>query len=471
MFNRKQLCGMTLGLLAIVGLGLSAWGEFVQAPKVSVERLLKNTAAYIKEHPQDPQGYYVHGRLHHLAYAMNAKDLPIFNADKTDKPLTLDERSIYIDRDNPQKLDDATIAHIKEGLANYRKALELDPKRPLYHLSLASLMESASSPVILKEDELEKPTEAEQKKIEDSIKALGGENPETRENAFDALYALGSKALTQLQAHGKDEDLETRTQSERLITVICQSRAAAEYLQAFNLGKDLDLKATHQPLDGIASMISHEAGSGFLRLVQKRKLSDAEKTAANEVEAHLKKLQNLPQGPITPIVFSLTAGKDAKLADLLDNAKTVRFDLDGDERAELRHWVQPTTCILVWDPDHKGKIVSGRQLFGSVTWWMFWNDGYHALDALDDNRDGTLSGAELDGLAVWRDANRNGISDPGEVVPLTSLGIVSLSVRKTHSDGQAPACRDGVRLSDGTVLPSFDWIAEGVPEPVPEPAK
>jgi tetratricopeptide (TPR) repeat protein len=39
------------------------------------------------------------------------------------------------------------------------------------------------------------------------------------------------------------------------------------------------------------------------------------------------------------------------------------------------------------------------RLFGTVTWWMFWNDGDHALDALDDERDGRLRGAELHGPA------------------------------------------------------------------------
>lgn len=47
--------------------------------------------------------------------------------------------------------------------------------------------------------------------------------------------------------------------------------------------------------------------------------------------------------------------------------------------------VQP---LLVRDPQHKSKIESGRQLFGNVTWWMFWRNGYQALAALDDTMDG-----------------------------------------------------------------------------------
>ena len=44
-------------------------------------------------------------------------------------------------------------------------------------------------------------------------------------------------------------------------------------------------------------------------------------------------------------------------------------------------------------------------MFGSVTWWLFFSDGYRALDTLDDNRDGRLTGSELSGIAVWFDRN------------------------------------------------------------------
>jgi hypothetical protein len=48
-------------------------------------------------------------------------------------------------------------------------------------------------------------------------------------------------------------------------------------------------------------------------------------------------------------------------------------------------------------------IRDARQLFGSRTWWIFFRDGYEALSVLDDNRDGQLTGAEMEGIAVWVD--------------------------------------------------------------------
>jgi hypothetical protein len=106
----------------------------------------------------------------------------------------------------------------------------------------------------------------------------------------------------------------------------------------------------------------------------------------------------------------------------------VKFDLDGTGRPQTYPWLRPDAAFLVWDPQHTGRITSGRQLFGNVTWWMFWNDGYQAMAALDDNHDGWLTGCELAGLALWFDVNQNGVSDPGEVIPIDKTDIEGIAV-------------------------------------------
>lgn len=69
----------------------------------------------------------------------------------------------------------------------------------------------------------------------------------------------------------------------------------------------------------------------------------------------------------------------------------------------------------MFDGDGKGRINSVLQLFGNVTFWMFWRNGYEAMRALDDNGDGSPAGGELAGLGPWRDENGNGVSERGEV--------------------------------------------------------
>jgi hypothetical protein len=147
----------------------------------------------------------------------------------------------------------------------------------------------------------------------------------------------------------------------------------------------------------------------------------------------------------------------SSLSDLLEPGLDVPFDLDGDGAVERWPWVKPDTGILVWDPDHRAEITSGLQLFGSVTWWMFFADGYHALDALDDDRDGRLRGRELAGLGVWFDRNGDGRSEPGEVVPVERLGIYWIATHATSRDGDSPANLEGLGLDDGRVLPTYDW--------------
>jgi len=102
-------------------------------------------------------------------------------------------------------------------------------------------------------------------------------------------------------------------------------------------------------------------------------------------------------------------------------------------------------------------VRSGFDLIGQRTWSVFWSDGFEALRALDDDRDGELTGGELGGLSLWRDANRNGVSDPGEVVPANVHGIVALSVNGQRTRRDLITAPDGVRFDNGETRPLYDW--------------
>jgi hypothetical protein len=163
--------------------------------------------------------------------------------------------------------------------------------------------------------------------------------------------------------------------------------------------------------------------------------------------------------PITPIAIPLADGVDA--LDLVDDMAAVRFDADGSGLARKWTWIRSNAAWLVFDRGGRGQIRSGLQLFGNVTFWLFWPNGYAALAALDDNGDGAIAGAELAGLALWRDANHNGVSEPGEVRPVAAWGLVSLSHRfeydERHPDEIAWSPR-GVTFTNGTVRPTFDLV-------------
>ncbi len=208
-----------------------------------------------------------------------------------------------------------------------------------------------------------------------------------------------------------------------------------------------------------------EAKEAIIRLIKNDTTPEA-KTELKRLKAAINRFEHSPIS-ISPIVFPMRGR--LPLSSLLTNNKPVRFDLmgSGAKSGERWSWVNNRAGILVWDPLHTGKIRSGHQLFGNVTWCMIWQHGYQPLERLDDNHNGSLQGKELEGLAVWCDKNENGVSDKGEVIPLRKLGIVRIAVHGQQRQGiyWNP---QGIVRRDGSTLPTYDWIAQEMPANTPK---
>ena len=235
-----------------------------------------------------------------------------------------------------------------------------------------------------------------------------------------------------------------------------QNAALDNYRKAFDIASQRELAEGY--FGPGYEAISQEAGERIISIQAHKPNDAAARAEVSRLQPMVTKLRQKPRA-ITPVIFSFHEG--AALHELVAQDVRVSFDLDGQGGASWT-WLQPTTGILVWDPLRTGNVHSGLQLFGSVTWWMFWRDGYQALASLDDNHDGWLSGAELAGLAVWIDRNQNGKSDPGEVVPLAEAGILRIAVTAAPDGGRMLANPQGIEFSDGRRTPSYDWIATSV---------
>jgi hypothetical protein len=163
---------------------------------------------------------------------------------------------------------------------------------------------------------------------------------------------------------------------------------------------------------------------------------------------------------ITPVAIPLEDGMSVD--QMLSPSTRVRFDADGSGLPKSWTWISPKAGWLVYAPDRNTKpVTSALQLFGNVTFWLFWENGYHAMRALDDNHDGSLSGAELEGLAIWQDRNSNGADDPGEVRTLAAWGIVSLSCAHVSTPDRADYAamsEAGVTFTDGRTRPTYDLL-------------
>jgi hypothetical protein len=181
-------------------------------------------------------------------------------------------------------------------------------------------------------------------------------------------------------------------------------------------------------------------------------LSEADRGSIDQIRARL--IASPPTYSITPIFVPL---KNAPFATLIDPGSPVAFDFAGIGDRRAGGWLTRDAAWLVWDPNQRGDIRSGFDLIGQRSWGVFWSDGFEALRALDDDGDNELTGAELTGLALWRDADSDGVSDAGEVQPLAAHGVIGLSTGgKPERAGLIVAPR-GVRLEGGESRPLYDW--------------
>lgn len=214
--------------------------------------------------------------------------------------------------------------------------------------------------------------------------------------------------------------------------------------------KEMDLKSL--PLGG--RTITGEAAGYLIPLLD----PDKDKDEIATLTERAAKLNKLPR-PVTPVAVPLRDGLGAR--DIEDRDAAVAFDADGSGLKRKWTWITKDAGWLVYDPRGAGDVHSGLQLFGNVTFWLFWDTGYNALASLDDDGDGVLTGDELRGLAIWNDANGDGVCDPGEVRPLSDFGIVAVSCRferdPNHPDRIAFSPR-GVTFRDGATRPTFDLV-------------
>jgi hypothetical protein len=435
-----------LVIAAAIVLQSTASALFVVPDNVPVERLLRNTRAYVHEQPKDPDGYYTLARIHYMAFAHRVLEIPADDPEEGSPPKLAPD---WLSGNHARRLlwEHATQLVLDEFGYAFRADVPQDEERQIENRTSQKVIELGKAkwcPPGPTHEELNRHAASASVNFKKAIQL----------DRKRALHHLGLASLFEQYAEFLQENCGVPTE----FTAIILDRARNSYHTAYSLSVKKDLRRKHLPIEGLHSLVSHEAGQGYVRLSARRlDVPWTERLRLARIKRNLDRLQALRPNMVTPIVFSLA--EHTSLADLLAPNVHVRFDLDGDGLVEEWPWVKPTTGILVWDPDRTGGITSGRQLFGSVTWWLFFPDGYRALDCLDDNRDGMLTGEELTGISVWFDANANGRSEKGEVVPIEELGVVSLAIRATGKDGNALMNPAGLAFSDGRTIPTYDWVA------------
>lgn len=422
--------------------------KFARPQPVPVDRLLKQAEAYVAAHPESAEGRYLIARIHYLAFARASFSVPTFGDTDEGKPEVPPSWMIGPDRSNERYEEARRLAFKDIGIPGSPVPAAKEKEWGTAYLKhLEALQKSGWLP----------PKELNHERLVfHAVAALHGFQELAGKEPRNSLYPLGLASLQEQIVRWKEQAGPAGIPDE--LKTVEMGDACTNYLAAYHAAFPTDAKLRNTPLGGYSSLVSYEAGQAFVRLVEAETKPSAEfARALPKVKAGVAKIQKIPKGAITPIIFTMRPVSG--ISELLAPETVVDFDLRGYGPAERSTWIKTDTALLVWDPEKRGDITSGQQLFGGYTFQLFRANGYDALTALDDNGDGMLTGAELTGIRAWFDTNADGKSAPAEIRDLAELGIVGIAVSITGQDGRHPMNAHGLLLRDGSTLPTWDWIS------------
>lgn len=152
----------------------------------------------------------------------------------------------------------------------------------------------------------------------------------------------------------------------------------------------------------------------------------------------------------------------------------VEFDIDADGRMNRITWTarNSTVAFVAADRNHNSKIDNGAELFGN--WTVLRSgvragNGFEALKELDSNGDGIVNRFDprWNDLLLWRDANHDGVSQPGELQRVAGSGIVGIAT-EYHWAGRRDASGNLLAYQGWTYLesgarPAYDVYFRTVP--------
>jgi hypothetical protein len=455
------VAGLTV---SVAPLASAHWGMPQEMP---IDRVIANLETWVKQNPNDAQAWYSLARARSYAFATDSGNLKYRG--EPNRPEVSGGPFQYRPELSKGKDLGAAIKHLDGGIRAYNTAIKLRQNDPAFRYGLACLLEDGLK--VSAQAKAFPMLDVQVVNAEDARRFGDGKDLSTPESlqairnvlSPDSSYRWGRhqeyvRAAEWVMFRARSK--KTFAEMDQLWTKAWSLEMFEQYFTAACYALPEESTALEEPLSGLSSFISYQAAQDYLRLLNTSGSDEKFPVRKAIASSIVKAMDALPRcSAITPLVVPLDDSRC--LHEVLDRSRQVSFDLDGTGRPQTVQWITSQAAFLVWDPQHSGQITSGRQLFGSATWWMFFADGFSALASLDDDHNGRVEGSELSGLALWRDANGNGISDPGEVTPVEKWGIRSLSCR---ADGREA---DGLVSHSGLVLdiagqectrPLWDWI-------------
>jgi hypothetical protein len=148
---------------------------------------------------------------------------------------------------------------------------------------------------------------------------------------------------------------------------------------------------------------------------------------------------------------------------LTDLDHGVKFDIFGIGVPVNISWIVPGSddAFLVLDRNGNGNVDNGRELFGNrspqaasiqpngfvaLAEWDKWQNGGNG-DGVIDSRDVIFLH-----LRLWQDLDHDAVTDPGELISLSSLGVLSIELRYKEggrADRYGNVLRYRAKVDDG----------------------
>jgi hypothetical protein len=177
--------------------------------------------------------------------------------------------------------------------------------------------------------------------------------------------------------------------------------------------------------------------------------------------------------------------KDDIHIDYVDSDDPIAIDLNGDgvEYLSISHgvtftdkatgettstaWVGPDDGMLVIDANNSGTVDESREYVFTEWSDTAKTDLEAVAEVFDTNNDGMLDAQDeqWEQFAVWQDRDSDGITDEGELVPLSELGVESIALTY-NEDSEPGSAADGDVIIHGQSTVTYEdgstTIAEDV---------
>ena len=243
------------------------------------------------------------------------------------------------------------------------------------------------------------------------------------------------------------------------LTTLAQVAAAVQYLQGVDIGTTGTAVAFAAMIGGVDHTFLYIQGS------DNGAQNNGGNPNSNDVLIDLVGVNatSLTLSPDGQFSVAGTTSVDPIVLDLDHNGfafttqeNGVQFDINHDGVKDHVAWTNGHDGMLALDINGNGKIDSGSELFTPNFAGGNFADGLAALASLDSNQDGVIDSKDqaFAKLSVWQDANHNGITDAGELLSLTSLGITGIDLAATAGtgaiDGQSIAANGTFTYADGS---------------------